>query len=290
MVVQLTNGVTAIVQRSVLSPAVYVGAMTPGTSWDLPARMRMSSPVAGYSALGLRALPAGLGPALGELRAAIEGAKAAAALVTVVGDLDPRKATSLLRKAFGDVRPASATPATTADSHEPGPDVQVKLSYSVPAPAPMQREALAWQLALYVLSHGYEGRLGVEAIRNRGLVYEIDSAYESDGSDAWIRLTTAVDPPKLAAMQTLMREELQRLRESPPTDAELAEARRHLLGREQTAAQSNEEIAAELSRQWLWYGRLRQPGELARDLAAVTDADVRDVLPAFTAGRIVVRE
>ena len=154
----------------------------------------------------------------------------------------------------------------------------------------MEPQALAWQLALYVLSHDYEGRLGIEAIRNRGLVYYIDGRYDSDGSRAWISLAAGVDPPKLPAMDSLLREELQRLRESPPTAAELAEARRHMLGREQTAAQSNEEIAAELARQWLWHGRLRRPGELARELAAVTDEDVRNILPAFTAGTIVTVE
>ncbi len=291
-VAKLGAGLTAIVERSPRSPAVYVGALLPGIGPDLPPSMTTSSLVAGYSALGVRALPHELLPALGKLRVAIEGASARPALVTVVGDLDPRAAQAMLRKVFGSMRPADAKPA---EAMAPARDearlgVQTGLRYSVPAPAPAQPQALAWQLALYVLSHGYEGRLGIEAIRNGGLVYDIDGRYESDGARAWIELMTAVDSRKLAAMEALLREELQRLREDPPTAAELAEARQHMLGREQTAAQSNEEIAAELARQWLWYGKLREPGELARELAAVTDAEVRDILPAFTGGTITTGE
>ena len=51
---KLASGLTAIVQRVPLSPAIYVGAMLPGTRWNLPAQMTMASPVRGYSALGLR--------------------------------------------------------------------------------------------------------------------------------------------------------------------------------------------------------------------------------------------
>ena len=78
------------------------------------------------------------------------------------------------------------------------PIAQAQLGYVVPAPAPSARDALAWRLLLYVLTHGYEGRLGTEAISKRGLLYYIDGQYRSDGENAFVSLTMGVDPAKLA--------------------------------------------------------------------------------------------
>jgi zinc protease len=214
-------------------------------------------------------------------------------LVTVVGDIQVPAALAAVEAAFAGVRPG-ATPAAPPlrTPHDrrvraSAPAAQARLAYVVPAPGPREPGALAWQLALYALSHGYEGRLGLEAIHQRGLVYDIDAGYRSDGTRGWVSLVAGVDPPKIAALAALLRSELVRLREAPPDAAEIAAARAHFLGREQTAAQSNAEIAAELARQWLWLGRVRQPGELARELDRVGDADVHRALAPLTAGAVI---
>jgi len=164
---------------------------------------------------------------------------------------------------------------------------QEQLGYLVRAPQPGLREAEAWRLALYVLSHGYEGRLGKAAISDRGLVYYIDSAYGGDRAGGWVSLGIGVDPDKRPAMQELMVSELARLRQQPPTTAEVDEAREHLLGRCLSAAQSNAEIAERLARDWLWYGRPLDCTALAERLAGVSTEDVIGVLPAFTTGTVL---
>jgi predicted Zn-dependent peptidase len=167
------------------------------------------------------------------------------------------------------------------------PVAQEQLGYVVPAPGPAEPAAAAWQMALYVLTHGYEGRLGKEAISKRGLVYYIDSAYHSDRRRGWVTLSMGVDPDKLPAMRELLREELARLVSEPPTQADLDEARRHLLGRQLSAAQSNRELADRLAREWLWHGALPGYEDLQARLERVTLQDLLDALPAFTAGTIV---
>jgi predicted Zn-dependent peptidase len=157
----------------------------------------------------------------------------------------------------------------------------------VRAPGPRDPHAAAWWMALYVLSHGYEGRLGTEAISRRGLVYYIDSAYQSNGRDGWITLSTGVDPAKWPAMRDLLRSELDRLLREPPTPAEVDEARRHLLGRFLSAAQSNPELADRLARDWSWYGEVVDYDTLAERLGRVTREDILELLPAMTAGTIV---
>ena len=151
---------------------------------------------------------------------------------------------------------------------------QEQLGYVVRAPGPREPDVAAWWMTLYILSHGYEGRLGKEAISRRGLVYYIDSAYRSNGLEGWVTLATGVDPAKLPAMRDLLGAELERLQSEPPTLSEIDEARRHLLGRFVSAAQSNGELADRLAQEWLWYGKLPDYRSLEARLNAVTREDV----------------
>jgi len=216
-------------------------------------------------------------------------------LFVVSGDIDPARAQPVLDKAFGEWPRASAIPQAALnrtgrlelESTLDSPVAQERLGYVARAPGPREPQAAAWWMALYLLSHGYEGRLGKEAISRRGLVYYIDSAYRSNGLGGWVTLSIGVDPAKLPAMRGLLRSELKRLLREPPSQAEVDEARRHLLGRFLSAAQSNDELADRLAREWLWYGRLPDYDALAARLDAVTRQDLLEILPAFTAGTLV---
>jgi hypothetical protein len=213
------------------------------------------------------------------------------ALVVVSGDVDIGKTLNLLESAFGDMKPSAPlhTPKLKLKQEElrvrlEHPIAQAWLGFVVPAPAPSDRDALAWRLMLYVLTHGYEGRLGKEAIARRGLVYYIDGRYRSDGERAFVSLSMGVDPTKLDAMEALLRDEIARIAREPPTEEELEEAKRNMLGRLRSAAESNEEISAKLALQWLWYGRLLEPDEIEKSLAAITARDLAKIAPAFGEG------
>jgi len=219
-------------------------------------------------------------------------------LLVLSGDFAAKRALRQLEKGFGDFDAASFTPppelaqeqrarAMDIESTLPLPVAQVQLGYVVRAPAPGTPAAAAWQMALYIFSHGYEGRLGREAIGNRGLVYYIDARYESDGQNGWITLYMGVDPDKLPAMKQLLRAMLNNMQEHPPTQAEVDEARQHLLGRYRSAAQSNSEQADRLARDWFRYGRPLTLEELQQRLDAVERQDVIDLVPDFTAGTTV---
>jgi zinc protease len=216
-------------------------------------------------------------------------------LFVISGDFEPEAVQTLLEDTFAGMKPVQA-PAPQAvnqtarlelESVLDHPVAQERLGYLVRAPGPNEPGADAFRMALYILSHGYEGRLGKEAISRRGLVYYIDSAYRSNGVDGWVTLDIGVDPAKLPAMRDLLRSELQRLLEEPPSQAEIDEARRHLLGRFVSAAQSNAELADRLSREWLWSGELTDYESLSARLGKVTREDVLAIIPGFTAGAII---
>jgi predicted Zn-dependent peptidase len=217
-----------------------------------------------------------------------------ASIVALVGNMQLAEAMPLLEAAFGDLTPATADmPAPKAGPRELRIDLdvavaQAALGYVVLAPPPSHPDWFAWRMLLYVLRHGYEGRLGVEAISRRGLVYYVDAQYLNDGTNGRVSLAIGVDPAKLDAMRDLLGETLQRLAESPPTEVELAEAKSHLLGRRLTAAQSNEEVSAALVDEWVGHGCLLSDEEFAAAVNAVSRKDLERVIPAFLAGTTIV--
>ena len=119
-------------------------------------------------------------------------------------------------------------------------------------------------MLLYVLTHDYSGRLGRSAIGDKGIVYHIYSLLRTDGRRSWATISTGVDPDKADAMEAEVRAQLARLASDPPSPAEVDAARNHLLGRDLTAAQSNEELTAKLAREFLETRRVAIARAIAR--------------------------
>lgn len=317
---RLAGGLPAIIQRSSLSPTVTValllsapaeGELAPaglaglgmiersGMASDLP---RLVAAVrAGLTAA--RPLAAGshsddpesrLEQMIVESTVATAGAPRPLAIL-VSGDVAPDAALAELGKALGTETPGQLPQARTRSPAAPGklteridlPLSQAAIGYVVGAPRPATHAGLAARIVLYALSHGYGGRLGKSAISDSGLVYYIDSAYRTDGAQGWITLASGVDPGKMDAMERLLRAEIARLRTDPPSATEIAAARQHLLGRDLSAAQSNEEIADKLAREFVETGGPRSHAVFSAELGGVTDADVAAAARAFSRGTVL---
>jgi zinc protease len=217
------------------------------------------------------------------------------ALIVLSGDVRLEAALPLLQQKFASLEPRAAElrPATKIAAGKRVvklgvPVAQSALGYIVSAPGPGEADHAAWSLLLYILSHDYEGRLGVEAISKRGLAYYVDGRYRSDGLNGWMTLAVGVDPGKVDDLKSLLRDELQRLVDVPPSAAEVAEAKRHLIGRSKSGAQSNRERSSALAEQWLWYGEIVTTGALEERLAAVSQRDVADAAAKFVDGLTIV--
>ena len=210
----------------------------------------------------------------------------------VSGKVNPDRAFDLLEHQFGRAipaklvaaRPWSPGAAKTVRERINRPLAQGSLGYVVEGPAVGTRHALAWQMLLYVLTHDYSGRLGNSAIRDKGLVYHIYSLVRTDGRRTWATISTGVDPGKADAMAAELRAQLARLVTDPPSPAEVEAARNHLLGRDLTAAQSNEELTAKLAREFVETGGLRSHEQLRAILESITAADLAKLAPYFAKG------
>jgi zinc protease len=216
--------------------------------------------------------------------------------VIVSGDVDPAAAISEIERQYARTLPGKLS------RESPRPQgLQLKLvrervdkplsqggiGYAVEAPPPGTREALAWRMLLYVLTHDYSGRLGNSAIRDKGIVYHIYSSLRTDGRRSWAVISTGVDPDQADAFEAELRTELARLTSEPPTAAEVDAARNHLLGRDLTAAQSNQEVVAKFAREFVETGGLRSHDQLRAMLETITPADLAKVAPSFAKGTII---
>jgi zinc protease len=226
-----------------------------------------------------------VGPTAGE---------AAPVAIVLVGDIDTEAARAAVDAQLGDLCPARPVEPvslqlirTRLSVSIEADKAQARLGYIVTAPPPGDRSHLAWRVILYIVTHGYEGRLGKEAITRQGLIYYIDSHVHTDGRSAWISLDMGVDPPKLAPLRELLVRELTGLKSRPPTNAEVEEAKRHLIGRRISAAQSPAEISSALLREWIGFGRIRSLEEYSEQVSQVSREEVLRIIPAFTAGAIV---
>jgi predicted Zn-dependent peptidase len=215
--------------------------------------------------------------------------------VIVSGKVDLAKAFATLEVKLGQTAPGKIEPATPMISSSPNriqeritkPLSQGGLGYVVEVPAPDSREAMVLRMLLYVLTHDYSGRLGNSAIRDKGIVYHIYSQVRTDGRRSWATISTGVDPDKADAMEGELRAQLARLVIDPPTAAETDAARAHLLGRDLTAAQSNEELAAKLAREFVETGGPRSHDQLRALIETITPADLANAARAFARGTVV---
>jgi zinc protease len=321
---RLGGGLPLIVQASDFSSTVELRAVVAGNRIDND-NFAADSPAPGYSSLTVRARADALAGALDEVAADLTGLSVASAgesssadpdtrleqsfaalmshagspepepvLLSIAGDVDTAVALELAEARLGAVRPSTWSPQAAAVV-EPGawrvdldaPVAQAALGYIASAPGTQSDDYLAWRILLYVLSHGYEGRLGVEAISRRGLAYYIDSRYRSDGVNGWVTLSVGVDPGKREALKALLLQELARLESVPPTAAEVAEAKAWLLGRAESAAQSNAELSRKNAIEWLLRGELPDIERLREQLQQVSVADVVAAASRFIDGKVI---
>ncbi len=317
---RLSNGLPAIVQTSALSDTVTVellmsgptsGGIHPDELPGLDAILRSGS--AGNLARlideALTASRAGSPPAeprsqdpetrLQQMISERTGEKPSKSpeplAVIVSGNVDSAHALALLDRQVGrtkvgklpEAEPARPLRPEILREHIAKPLPQGGIGYVVEGPAAGTRDALAWRMLLYVLTHDYSGRLGRSAITQKGIVYHIYSSQRTDGQRTWATISTGVDPDNADAMETELRDQLARAASEPPTGAELEAARAHLLGRDISAAQSNEEIAAKLAREFVETGGLRSHEQFRSMLQSVTPEDLANAARAFARGTII---
>jgi len=309
------------VEYSPTSPTLAIAAVIAGR-WSCDA-CSSDAPAPGYTTLTLRGLTGELDTLLKRAQTVLAAASPEAPAGKPAASTDPAgHLQELLDSAFtvsakhptaepvflaiaGNVDTAAAARAAGAFSFTSTvPSVRVEvppsdltvtlpvvkpqgaLGYLVPAPPRGSLDSLTWELALYLFSHGYEGRFGKAAISDRGLAYYIAADYRGGPDTGLITLAAGVDPVSQAPLAALLQSELARFVAEPPAAEELAEAKAYLVGRRRSAALSPAERVERLASDWVGHG-LMTSDAYADAVAAVTLDQLHAVLPAFAEGRVV---
>jgi zinc protease len=214
--------------------------------------------------------------------------------VFVAGNVDSGETFGILERQLGRIRPGKLSNDRAVSAGKkliseriPKPLAQGGLGYVAKGPRTGTREALAWRMLLYVLTHDYSGRLGRSAIGEKGIVYYIGSSVRTSGTGSWATISIGVDPDKADAMEAELRAQIANLVSHPPSAAEVEAARNHLLGRDLTADQSNEELAAKLTREFVDTNGLRSHEQLRQQLMTITPADLAKLAPVLASGTII---
>jgi zinc protease len=320
IVTKLKGGITLIVKKLTRTPAGFLRILIPSNNLESLPDSTSNKPVWGFTSLHWRFLKQDFATAIEKARKALKQIKPGPAtelesmddpearldaeleraiganpvsatlrpaVICVVGDVDANRTIEALTKAFNQqpgTRPnVRLQPRGDKTVKLPG-KAQSQFGYAALAPPPSSAESYAYRALVYVMTHGYGGRLGKELINRRGLIYYIGNDYHSDGNASWISIRFGVNPDKLVETRSEFQKLMNNLLENPPTGRELSEAKEHLIGRRITAYQSNEELSGFYAREWIEQQRLLTQTEFENKVNAVTLQQIKAIIPKFLKG------
>jgi predicted Zn-dependent peptidase len=212
------------------------------------------------------------------------------AVLTIAGDFDTDQALELVRKYFGPAErrnvPTFAAPAAPKDppklvrrevvedknANTPG----ILWSYRIPPNRSPDHYAL--ELAALLLADGESSRLYQKLVRDRAILQQV-AAWTDDrrGPDQFGMMGVLTEKAKLEDVERAFEAELDRLRKTPPSAAELARVKARLKHDFVFGLQSNGTRSTKLGEYEVFFGDARL---LARELSfylAVTADDVKRV-------------
>ncbi len=211
------------------------------------------------------------------------------ASLVIAGDFDPAQARVLVEKYFGPI-PRSPRPLSPVVQTRPiarqvretlTDDVQLpRIFVGVIAPSAWTDEGFAFDVAQEILAGGKTSRLYRALVFDRELAQEVDMATDKStfGSASEIRVT--VKPGHLPAeAEAVLDAELDRLGQTPPTDAELRRAQRNLVARLYRGIErlnGNGSRADILNAMQMWRGDPGFVNQLVARYRAVTPAQVQE--------------
>lgn len=160
------------------------------------------------------------------------------AVLAIAGDVDPERAFAVANERFGSWAGRTATPPRVPPPAPPAAmriqlvdrpgQAQSEVRIGLVCPPRADPDALPLQVANYVLGGGgFSSRLTQSLRVNGGLTYDVRSSYTILRDAGLISLGTVARNDSVATLVARMRDELARLRAQPPSETEVAGARRY---------------------------------------------------------------
>lgn len=212
---------------------------------------------------------------------------AANLVLTIAGRISPEEAVAKAEAAFGALpagqmnmraRGSASRPAgVTVPARISGTQSQFRVGFPAP-PLGGTADRYAWAV-LNALMAGVSGRFFLELRTLRGLAYTATSAYVTYTDNATWFATAGIEPTDLETSLAVVRAEIDELRQSPPTEQEIADRVELFAGSAILAVETNAQVAGR-------YATEEVLGEVSIDeflagIGAVTPADVLRVARTY---------
>jgi predicted Zn-dependent peptidase len=174
-------------------------------------------------------------------------------------------------------RAARGTPQAVIEERD-CEQVQLALGFTGPGRHDPRRFAARTLSAL--LGEKMNSRLFQSLRERRGLCYSVQSEAVTFLDTGMIGITAGLDAENLAKALGLIRREIDRLGEDVVGARELRETKDYLVGQHRLGLESTTSQMMWLGESVLGHGRIVDPDEVTRQLAAVTAAEVREAASA----------
>jgi zinc protease len=227
------------------------------------------------------------------------------ALLVIVGDLSSDQMLSLAREKFGSWR-APASPAATVPPPPQNPpphsiffvarpeSVQTTLSLAAFGPKRSDPDFEAAEVANAIYGGTFGSRLTTNIREDKGYTYTPGSFLQTFRASGTIRTGADVRNAVTAPTLNEIFYEMNRLATTTPTDRELQQAKRYLVGIEAIQLQSRDAVAGELASLWTKNLPPEEIGAYGQKITATTaeqvDAAARKYFPASRATIVAVGE
>lgn len=202
-------------------------------------------------------------------------------ILSAAGAVDEDELLALAERWFGDEpaagavdppRPAEFVGGTAGEARR---IEQANLVWSVPAVSTMDPDYFALRLFAEILGGGMASRLFQEAREARGLAYSIDAWGDTYDDTGVLQVFAGAAAGKAKGLSVLVAEELRKLAEAGPADAELARAKAQVQASLFMAEESPLASAEIAANRLFLYGRIPDAAEVRAEIDGVDLADMR---------------
>ncbi|MFP4539457.1 MAG: M16 family metallopeptidase [Candidatus Paceibacterota bacterium] len=204
-------------------------------------------------------------------------------LVVVAGGFDQKKVEKEVSERYGKMPSVKAggTPAVKGGQKEPRFLVerketdQLHIDLGVRALKASDKTVPVLMVLNSVLSGGMSGRLFQKLREEMGVCYYVRSVADLNRKHGLLAVMAGVDPQRFEEVIDAIMVELKTLRDELVDEKELKKAKEHLIGRMSLDLESSDSVAEFFIEQEILTGVQKTPQQIAKEIRAVTSADVR---------------
>ena len=222
------------------------------------------------------------------------------ALVVVVGDFSADRMLATIKEKFDAWHSPAEAAASVSPPSNAGPEhaiffisrpdsVQTTLALAAFGPKRTDSDYEAAVVANTIYGGSFGSRLTSNIREDKGYTYTPGSSFSASRVTGTIHTSADVRNAVTGPALNEIFYELNRLATTSPTDRELSQAKRFLIGIKAIQLQIHSAVASELSNLWVQHLPASEIGDYGRKISAVTAADVTSVgQKYFPAARVAV--